>query len=202
MQDLQRAIEELGRRAQTTADPQARSELEQEARDLLMEAKNTPLEQRAQELFAEIAGSQPSPAAAPNTAALRGLVRRARIRIEIAGDDDDIDEAIDILADALRMDAANEDVISLLQQAGSHSAQARQRVQEIFERQGVRQAPTRQASPGPISSRASRPARTQPRSRSARLWRQERVRAAGINASRERPATRRRAPAASRRPPR
>ena len=157
MQDLQRAIEELGRRAQTTADPQARSELEQEARDLLMEAKNTPLEQRAQELFAEIAGSQPSPAAAPNTAALRGLVRRARIRIEIAGDDDDIDEAIDILADALRMDAANEDVISLLQQAGSHSAQARQRVQEIFERQGVRQAPTRQASPGPTPAAPATP---------------------------------------------
>ena len=157
MQDLQRAIEELGRRAQTTADQQARSELEQEARDLLMEAKNTPLEQRAQELFAEIAGSQPSPAAAPNTAALRGLVRRARIRIEIAGDDDDIDEAIDILADALRMDAANEDVISLLQQAGSHSAQARQRVQEIFERQGVRQAPTRQASPGPTPAAPSAP---------------------------------------------
>ena len=157
MQDLQRAIEELGRRAKTTADPQARSELEQEARDLLMEAKNTPLEQRAQELFAEIAGSQPSPAAAPNTAALRGLVRRARIRIEIAGDDDDIDEAIDILADALRMDAANEDVISLLQQAGSHSAQARQRVQEIFERQGVRQAPTRQASPGPTPAAPSAP---------------------------------------------
>ena len=69
--------------------------MEHEARDLLMEAKNTPLEQMAQALFAEIAGSQ-STQARPNTAALRGLVRRARIRIEIAGDDDDIDEAIDI----------------------------------------------------------------------------------------------------------
>ena len=54
--------------------PQALSELEQEARDLLMEAKNTPVENRAQELFAEIAGSQSASSARPNTAALRGLV--------------------------------------------------------------------------------------------------------------------------------
>ena len=145
MQDLQRAIQDLQQRAQT-AEPGALPELEQEARDLLMEAKNTPLEQVAQSLFAEIAGSGPR-GASPNTAALRGLVRRARIRIEIAGDDDDIDEAIDILSDALRMDAENSDVISLLQQAGSHSAQARQRVQEIFERHGVRSAPSAQPSP-------------------------------------------------------
>ncbi len=145
MHDLQRAIQDLRQRAQATADPQALSELEQEARDLLMEAKNTPLEQMAQALFAEIAGSQ-STQARPNTAALRGLVRRARIRIEIAGDDDDIDEAIDILADALRMDAGNNDVINLLQQAGSHSAQARQRVQEIFDRHDVRSAPSRESS--------------------------------------------------------
>lgn len=140
MQDLQRAIEDLRHRAQRTTDAKAIGELEQEARDLLMEAKNTPLEQRAQELFAEIAGGQAS-SARPNSAALRGLVRRARIRIEIAGDDDDIDEAIDILADALRMDSRNNDVISLLRQAGSHSAQSKQRVQELFERHNVNQAP-------------------------------------------------------------
>ena len=145
MQDLQRAIEELQQRARATVDAQILSELEQEARDLLMEAKNTPLEQMAQELFAEIAGSQ-STQMRPNTAALRGLVRRARIRIEIAGDDDDIDEAIDILADALRMDAGNQDAISLLQQAGAHSAQAKQRVQEIFARHDVRSAPSSEAS--------------------------------------------------------
>ena len=156
MQDLQRAIQDLRQRAQATSDPQALNELEQEARDLLMEAKNTPLEQMAQALFAEIAGSQPAQAR-PNTAALRGLVRRARIRIEIAGDDDDIDEAIDILADALRMDASNEDVIGLLQQAGSHSAQARQRVQEIFERHNVRSAPTREPSQRPQSPAPGQP---------------------------------------------
>ncbi|MCY3833785.1 MAG: hypothetical protein OXG85_12265 [Chloroflexi bacterium] len=152
MQDLQRAIEDLRHRAQRATDAKATSELEQEARDLLMEAKNTPLEQRAQELFAEIAGGRAS-SARPNSAALRGLVRRARIRIEIAGDDDDIDEAIDILADALRMDSSNNDVISLLRQAGSHSAQSKQRVQELFERHNVSPAPSqtpaepRQSSP-------------------------------------------------------
>ncbi len=145
MQDLQRAIEELRQRARATVDPQTLRELEQEARDLLMEAKNTPLEQMAQELFAEIAGSQTTQVR-PNTAALRGLVRRARIRIEIAGDDDDIDEAIDILADALRMDAGNQDAISLLQQAGAHSAQAKRRVQELFDRHDVRSAPSSDAS--------------------------------------------------------
>ncbi len=145
MQDLQRAIEELRQRARATVDPQMLGEMEQEARDLLMEAKNTPLEQVAQDLFAEIAGSQTSQAR-PNTAALRGLVRRARIRIEIAGDDDDIDEAIDILSDALRMDPGYQDAISLLQQAGAHSAQARQRVQDIFARHNVRSAPASDAA--------------------------------------------------------
>lgn len=155
MQDLQRAIEELRQRARATVDSQMLRELEQEARDLLMEAKNTPLEQMAQELFAEIAGSHTTQSR-PNTAALRGLVRRARIRIEIAGDDDDIDEAIDILADALRMDAGNQDAISLLQQAGAHSAQAKQRVQEIFARHDVRSAPSSDA--GERGTTPSRPA--------------------------------------------
>ncbi len=153
MQDLQRAIEDLRQRARATVDSRTLSELEHEARDLLMEAKNTPLEQVAQDLFAEIAGSRTTQVR-PNTAALRGLVRRARIRIEIAGDDDDIDEAIDILADALRMDAGNQDAISLLQQAGAHSAQAKQRVQEIFARHDVRSAPSSDAG-----ERAAPPAR-------------------------------------------
>ena len=105
MQELQRAIEELRQRAQRTADPQALSELEREARDLLTEAKNTPLEQTAQALFRRDRRKSNGHGAAEHGGALRGLVRRARIRIEIAGDDDDIDEAIDILSDALRMDA-------------------------------------------------------------------------------------------------
>ena len=82
-----------------------------------------------------------------------GWCGRARIRIEIAGDDDDIDEAIDILADALRIDSGSNDVISLLQQAGSHSAQAKQRVQELFERHNVSSAPSR-AAPEPTPAAA------------------------------------------------
>ncbi len=156
MQELQRAIEDLRQRAQRTSDASAFRELEQEARDLLMEAKNTPLESRAQELFAEIAGGQAS-SPRPNSAALRGLVRRARIRIEIAGDDDDVDEAIDILADALRMDAGNSDVISLLQQAGAHNAQAKQRVQELFDRHDVSSAPSLTPSAPAQSPEAPRP---------------------------------------------
>ncbi len=148
MQDLQLAIDDLRQRAQNTGDPQALTELEQEARDLLTEAKNTPLEAAAQALFAEIAGGN-SPSA--HSAAVRGLVRRARIRIEIAGDDDDIDEAIDILAEALQLDAGSPDVISLLQQAGSHSAQFKQRVQELFERHQVDSAP----APAAASSAAA-----------------------------------------------
>ncbi|MYD39042.1 MAG: hypothetical protein F4W97_09550, partial [Chloroflexi bacterium] len=148
MQELQRAIDELRRRAHAASDPQSLAELQQEARDLLTEAKNTPLEQKAQALFAEIADLQ-SKSARPDTAAMRGLVRRARIRIEIAGDDDDIDEAIDILADALRMDAGNADAISLLQRAGAHSAQARQRVQDLFSRHDIQQAPSATPSEPP-----------------------------------------------------
>lgn len=156
MQELQRAIEDLRHRAQATTDAQALSELEQEARDLLMEAKNTPLENKAQELFAEIAGSQSTSSARPNSAALRGLARRARIRIEIAGDDDDIDEAIDILADALRMDSGNSDVISLLQQAGAHSAQAKQRVQDLFNRHNVSSAPSQTPATAPSETQPAR----------------------------------------------
>ena len=162
MQELQRAIEELRGRAQAASDPQSLADLQQEARDLLTEAKNTPLEQKAQALFAEIADMQ-SQSSRPNTAALRGLVRRARIRIEIAGDDDDIDEAIDILADALRIDAGSADVISLLQQAGARNDQAKQRVQELFARHGVQQAPAAAPSqPAPRQTPAPRRASDSP----------------------------------------
>ena len=167
MRELQRAIDDLRQRAQRTTDAQAISELEREARDLLMEAKNTPLESQAQALFAEIAGSRASGSVKPNTAALRGLVRRARIRIEIAGDDDDIDEAIDILADALRMDSSASDAISLLQQAGSHSALAKQRVQELFDRHNVSLAPS-SAAGEPAATASSTAAAYDPASEAAR----------------------------------
>ncbi len=166
MQELRRAIEELRQRSQVARDPAAQAELEREARDLLTEAKNTPLEPQAQALFAEIAGAQKRQTRPPNTAALRGLLRRARIRIEIAGDDDDIDEAIDILSDALGMDTGNSAVIDMLREAAAHSAQAKRRVQDLFDRYGVDaalQAPEPAPSPpapergrAPSSYRGSR----------------------------------------------
>lgn len=145
MQDLQRRIDELRQRAQDNDDPQ----LERLARELLSEAKNTPLESAAQQLFSQIA-QMSTPGGNPNSATVRGLVRRARIRIEIAGDDDDIDEAIDILADALPLDSKDRDVIALLQQAANHNAQARRRVQELFERHGVSAPVSQQAPPPPV----------------------------------------------------
>ena len=84
MQDLQRAIDDLRLRAQRASDVQTLIELEQEARDLLSEAKNTPLEAIVQALFSEIAAKGDT-GTRPASAATRGLVRRARIRIEIAG---------------------------------------------------------------------------------------------------------------------
>ena len=145
MQELQRAIDDLRRRARSAGAGDRRA-LESEARDLLTEAKNTPLEEAAQALFSEIASSA-SPSGGGNLAAIRGLVRRARIRIEIAGDDDDIDEAIDILAEALQLDPGNGDAISLLQQAGDQNAQTRQRVQELFARHQISATPDRASAP-------------------------------------------------------
>ncbi len=151
MQDLQRRIDELRQQVQNSTDPQAIADFERQARELLSEAKNTELESAAQALFSQIASAS-SPSANPNSAAVRGLVRRARIRIEIAGDGDDIDEAIDILADALPLDSTDADVIGLLQQAGSHDSQARRRVQELFERHGVEASPSQEKAAPPQQS--------------------------------------------------
>ena len=151
MQDLQQRIDELRHQVENNTDPQAITELERQARDLLSEAKNTSLESAAQALFSQVVSAS-SPTSNPNSAAVRGLVRRARIRIEIAGDDDDIDEAVDILADALPLDSSDPDVIALLQQAGSHSSEIRHRVQELFQRHGVDASPSKPTSEPPSPS--------------------------------------------------
>ncbi|MEO1162210.1 MAG: SH3 domain-containing protein [Chloroflexota bacterium] len=109
--------------------------LERDARELLSEAKNTEHEADAQALFAELA-QRSRPPADPNPQ-LRGLIRRARIRIEMAGDDDDIDEAIDILTDAVASAPDNQDVIALLQQAATKTPHSAQRVRDLFNRYGV-----------------------------------------------------------------
>lgn len=143
MTDLQQRLDTL--REQLTSlrsspTPSAISALERTARELLSDAKNTPFESAAQGLFAEIARIGAG-GASSSSATVRGLVRRARIRIEIAGDEDDIDEAIDILADAMAIDSTDAEVLALLEQAATHSGQANQRVSDLFARYGVKSAP-------------------------------------------------------------
>ncbi|MCC6804952.1 MAG: tetratricopeptide repeat protein, partial [Anaerolineae bacterium] len=143
MPDLQQRLDDLRRTVQKLpedSDTAVVSDLEKQARTLLADAKNTPFEADAQALFGELARlSSPT---SPVAATVRGLLRRARIRIEIAGDDDDIDEAIDILAEGLALSPRDPDVIAMLEDAGKHNAQARQRVADLFTRYGVeRKAP-------------------------------------------------------------
>lgn len=141
MPDLQQRLDDLRariRRLPEDSDAETLAELERSARGLLTDAKNTPHEPAAQALFAELARlSSPT---SPTAATVRGLVRRARIRLEIAGDDDDVDEAIDILAEALALSSDDDDVIAMLQEAARHNAQAAQRVSDLFARYGVRPA--------------------------------------------------------------
>lgn len=156
MSHLQERLEELRRRLMAaTDDAAALTRLEAEARALLADARNTPHEGAAQALFAELARiSNPT---SPTAATVRGLLRRARIRIEIAGDDDDIDEAIDILAEALALDPEAPDTIAMLQQAGAWSGQARQRVSDLFARHGVAasaSAPNNEADAAPATPEA------------------------------------------------
>ncbi len=147
MADLQQQIADLRARMDTLGDfpdPAVLNELERMARSLLADSKNTPYEAAAQALFADLARAN-SPAS-PTQATVRGLVRRARIRIEVAGDDDDIDDAIDILTEALALNPKDSDVQALLDQAAEHSPQARQRVTDLYARYGVRRPP---AAPTP-----------------------------------------------------
>ena len=162
MPDLQKQIDDLRRRLHdlpADADSAAVNELEREARALLQDAKNTPQEAAAQALFAEMARASSPATSVVSTTSIRGLLRRARIRIEIAGDDDDIDEAIDILAEALALNPKEGEVIQMLEQAGQASPQAAQRVNDLFNRYGVqRQPPPLDESPATDESQEITPA--------------------------------------------
>jgi tetratricopeptide (TPR) repeat protein len=164
MADLKQRIDELRRALQNLADDdsEAAGRLEKAARALLTDAKNTAQEGDAQALFAELA-RRGSPAS-PTAAAVRGLVRRARIRIEIAGDDEDIDEAIDILAEALGLNAQDADVIALLQEAAQRSEQANQRVVDLFKRYNMQVSKPAVDDEAPPSAPAPPPARGRKRS--------------------------------------
>jgi tetratricopeptide (TPR) repeat protein len=151
MPDLPKQIEDLRRRLYELpedADPTATAELEREARALLTDAKNTPHEAAAQALFAEMARAS-GPTSATSTT-IRGLLRRARIRIEIAGDDDDIDEAIDILAEAISLNPQDDDVIEMLEEAARLNPQAAQRVNDLFSRYGIERSAPPVSTPLPL----------------------------------------------------
>jgi tetratricopeptide (TPR) repeat protein len=158
MRDLQQRIDEIRQRMQTASGNQW-LELERQARTLLSEAKNTNYEAEAQALFTELA-QRSREEATPANPAVRGLLRRARIRIEMAGDDDDIDEAIDILTEAIAMNPTDADVIALLQQAASQNGQAAQRVRDLFNRYGVDAQPTVQDSPAEPETTSAKPTAT------------------------------------------
>lgn len=139
MRDLQARIEDLRRRIQNRRGPEELAELERAARDLLRDAKNTPQEEAAQAIFADLARlSSPGPGT-EGAPALRGLLRRARIRIEMAGDADDVDEAIDILAEALSMNRDDPELIAMMQQAAAYNQQTAHRVADLFNRYGVKE---------------------------------------------------------------
>lgn len=163
MNTLQQRLDDLRRKLQTLPDdPQAIAQIENAARTLLADAKNTPQEPAAQALFAELARlSNPT---SPTAATVRGLLRRARIRIEIAGDEDDIDEAIDILAEALSLAPQDQDVIALLGQAAERSPQAAQRVNDLFARYGVQRVKPAAPAPPPEVPRPAPPPPTYPTS--------------------------------------
>ena len=153
--DLQQRIDGLrrmldGLKLSPVPDARLLADVESTARTLLADAKNTAHEPVVQALFAEIArmgsggvkrATEEAPAVSGNPA-LRGLVRRARIRIEIAGDEDDIDAAIDILAQALELEQNDAELIQLLETAGQRSGQAAQRVNDLFTRYGVKRRAT------------------------------------------------------------
>ncbi|MBN1565026.1 MAG: hypothetical protein JXA10_14365 [Anaerolineae bacterium] len=160
MADLRQELDALRDQLAALPDSATASEiaqLENDARTLLAQAKNTPYETEARELFSELA--RRSSPASPETSAVRGLLRRARIRIEIAGDEDDIDEAIDILAEALDADPRNRETLELLQQAAQRSPHLELKVRGLLDRYGLEmpQAPARPAPPPPQPTQSTAP---------------------------------------------
>lgn len=146
MADLKQQLDTLRRELDALPSSATASELAQleaEARTLLAQSKNTPYEEAARDLFAELA--RRSAPASPEAATVRGLLRRARIRIEIAGDEDDIDEAVDILAVALEHDPDNAETLELLHQAAERSPQLNLKVSGLLDRYDLGAAPAPQA---------------------------------------------------------
>ncbi len=140
MTDLRDALDQLRQDIQdlppspTSADT---AELEKTAREILAQSKNTAYEDEARELFSLLARLSAPTSVTAESNQIRGLLRRARIRIEIAGDDHDFDEAIDILAQALDLDPGYGETHDLLMQAAQHSPQHAIKVQGLLDRYGL-----------------------------------------------------------------
>ncbi|MBX3063974.1 MAG: hypothetical protein U0528_19175 [Anaerolineae bacterium] len=135
MATLQQQIADLRRRLQNLpADARAAeiTPLEADARNLLAATKNTAYEDEARTLFAEIAKRSAKPVSDANPQ--RSILRRARIRMEMAAGDDDFDEAIDILAEAIEQDPTNTEALALLRQAAGRSEQHAARVRDLLKR--------------------------------------------------------------------
>lgn len=151
MATLQQQIADLRRRiGSLPADARSAeiAPLEAEARTLLIASKNTAYEEEAKALFAELARRSATPA--PEASAQRGLIRRARIRMEIAAGDDDFDEAVDILAQALDQDPTNVEALALLQQAAQRGPQLEMRVRDLLNRYNISLSePTEDEPPSP-----------------------------------------------------
>jgi tetratricopeptide (TPR) repeat protein len=137
MADLKQQLDALRQRLEALPSSATASEiaqLESEARALLAQSKNTQYEQAARNLFTELA--RHGAPASPEAATVRGLLRRARIRSEIAGDEDDLDEAVDILAEALDLDPDNPETLDLLHHTAERSPQLSLKVRGVLERYG------------------------------------------------------------------
>lgn len=163
MATLQQQIAEVRRRLQSLpADARAAeiTPLEADARALLTSAKNTPYEEEAKSLFAEIA--KRGVPVATESSTQRTVLRRARIRMEMASGDDDVDEAIDILAGALDQDPKNPEILALLRQAANFTAQHDARVRDLLKRYGLTldQPNLPNTSPALASSYAEEPPTT------------------------------------------
>ena len=158
MRTIQQRLDQLRQQLQTINNPNQLPELEEQARELLSDAKNTSFEAAAQALFGDIARLMASPSTITMSPTTRGLLRRARIRIEMAGDSDDIDEAIDILTEVIATNPTDDEVIKLLQMAGSHNDAAAHHVRDLFQRYGVQAT----VQPRPETPRPTPPVRPQP----------------------------------------
>lgn len=140
MSDLQTRLDNLRQRIRDLSAGDDLSALERDARELMADAKNTPHEAEARAIFGELAQRRKGlsqGAATSDNADIHQTLRHARIRIEIAGDDEDLDDALDILSAVLAKDPQNPEAIELAQQAAAQSEPIAQRVRDLFKRYSV-----------------------------------------------------------------